>query len=98
VVVIGGFLSLLYFFGPNIQQSFRWITPGGLVATLLWLAATAGFGIYLRFSNPGSAYGVVGSVLVLLFFLYVSAVIFILGAELNALLVEREDNRFKPGR
>jgi membrane protein len=85
------FLAVLYYRGPDVEQSFRWISPGSAVATILWLLATFGIGIYLQVSNPGSAYGVVGSVLVLLFFLYVSALIFIVGAELNALLATRYD-------
>ena len=84
-------LALLYYAGPNVEQSFRWASPGSVLATALWLLATAGFGLYLRFSNPGSAYGLVGSVLVLLFFLYVTGIVFLLGAELNALLGRRHD-------
>lgn len=91
VAAIAIFLALLYYWGPNVDHSFRWISPGSLLSTILWVIATAGFGIYLRFSNPGSAYGVVGSVLVLLFFLYVTAIIFILGAEFNAMLAKRAD-------
>lgn len=84
-------LAVLYYAGPNIEQSFRWISPGSIIATVLWLAATAAFGIYLQFSNPGSAYGVVGSVLVLLFFLYMTGVIFLIGAEVNALIAKKYD-------
>jgi membrane protein len=84
-------LAVLYYRGPNVEQSFRWISPGSALATLLWLIATAGFGLYLSVSNPGSAYGAVGSVLVLLFYLYVTALVFILGAELNAVMAKRHD-------
>ena len=84
-------LAVLYYAGPNIEQSFRWISPGSVLATALWLIATGGFGIYLQFSNPGSAYGVLGSVLVLMFYLYVTGIIFLLGAELNALIGRRYD-------
>jgi membrane protein len=84
-------LAILYYAGPNIEQSFRWVSPGSVLATILWLVATAGFGLYLNVSNPGSAYGAVGSVLVLLFFLYVTGIIFLLGAELNAVLGKRYD-------
>jgi membrane protein len=95
VVAIALLMSVLYYIGPNVAQSFRWISPGSVLATLLWLIATTGFGIYLRFSNPGSAYGAVGSVLVLLFFLYVTAIIFITGAELNAVVARRNDPKVK---
>jgi membrane protein len=84
-------LSILYYAGPNVEQSFRWISPGSIAATILWLLATAAVGIYLTFSNPGSAYGVVGSVLVLLFFLYITGIVFLVGVELNALLGRRYD-------
>ncbi len=92
VIAVAVFLALLYYLGPNVEQSFRWVSAGSLLATVLWLIATAGFGLYLRFSNPATAYGVVGSVLVLLFFLYITAIIFILGAELNALLEKTFDD------
>ncbi|MFL5758861.1 MAG: YihY/virulence factor BrkB family protein [Thermomicrobiales bacterium] len=84
-------LAVLYYAGPNVEQSFRWISPGSVAATILWLLATAVVGIYLKFSNPGSAYGVVGSVLVLLFFLYLTGIIFLVGAEINAVLGKRYD-------
>ncbi len=89
IAAIGLILAVLYYAGPNVEQSFRWISPGSAAATVLWLIATGGFSLYLGFSNPGSAYGALGSVLVLLFFLYVTGIIFLLGAELNALLASR---------
>jgi len=91
IAAVGVFLALLYYLGPDVEQSFRWMSPGSAVATVLWLIATSGFGLFLRFSNPGSAYGVVGSVLVLLFFLYITGLIFIVGAELNAVLATKFD-------
>jgi membrane protein len=91
IAAIALFLAILYYLGPNVDQSFRWISPGSVAGTILWLIATAAFGIYLRFSDPGSAYGVVGSLLVLLFFLYITAIVFILGAEINAILAKRYD-------
>lgn len=86
VLAIAGILALLYYLGPDVEQDVRQLTPGVVVATIGWLIATAGIGVYLRFSDPGSAYGLVGSVLVLLFYLHVTAIVFIVGAELNALL------------
>jgi membrane protein len=91
ILIIAFILAVLYYAGPNIEQSFRWISPGSILATVLWVIATAGFGIYLRFSNPGSAYGVLGSVLVLLFYLYVTGIVFLIGAELNALIGRKYD-------
>jgi membrane protein len=79
-------LAVLYWAGPNVDLPFRWVSAGTVVATLLWLALIAGFGIYLSISNPGSAYGVVGAVIVLLVFLNLTGIIFFLGAEINAIL------------
>jgi membrane protein len=93
IVSIALLLAVLYYLGPDVEQSFRWISPGSAVATIAWLLATGGFGLYLHISNPGSAYGALGSVLVLLFFVYVTGLIFIVGAELNALLAARYDER-----
>ena len=84
-------LAVLYWAGPAIAHSFRWITPGAIVATLLWLAATWGFSLYLRFAEPGSAYGALGALVVLLFFLYVSSIVLLVGAELNAVVDKRYD-------
>lgn len=84
-------LAVLYYFAPNVKQSFRWISPGSIFATLAWIVVVFGFRIYLTFSNPGSAYGTLGSVVVLLFFLYVSAIVFIVGAEINALIGRQYD-------
>jgi membrane protein len=86
-------LALLYYLGPNIEQSFRWISPGSVVATLLWIAIVIGFSIYLSFANPGSAYGTLGSIIVLLFFLYLTAIAFVTGAEVNAVIGRRYDEK-----
>ena len=58
---------------------------GAVSAVLLWLAAAAGFGVYVRnFSHYGAIYGVAGTLIVLMLFLYLSNTAFLYGAELNA--------------
>ena len=84
-------LSLLYYVGPNIEQSFRWISPGSVIATVLWIIVLFGFQIYLMFADPGSAYGIFGSVIVLLFFFFLSGMVFLLGAEINAVIGRQHD-------
>lgn len=91
IMFIAFLLAVIYSVGPNVQQSFRWISPGSIVATILWIAAVFGFKFYLLVSNPGSAYGVAGSIVVLLFFLYVSGMIVVFGAEFNAVLAKHVD-------
>ncbi|HEX3723429.1 MAG TPA: YihY/virulence factor BrkB family protein [Nitrolancea sp.] len=91
IVLFMFLLALLYYWGPNVEQSFRWVSPGSVVAAVLWFIAVLGFKLYVTLSNPGSAYGAAGSVIVLLFFLYVTGIIFILGAQVNAELGKRYD-------
>jgi membrane protein len=79
-------LAVLYWAGPNVNQPFRWVSLGSAVATVLWLALVAGFGLYLTIADPGSAWGVVGSVIVLLLFLNFSGIIFFIGAEISGIL------------
>ncbi|MCO5176386.1 MAG: YihY/virulence factor BrkB family protein [Thermomicrobiales bacterium] len=83
--------ALLFYFAPNVKQSFRWVSPGAVFATVAWIALLFGFRYYTTFANPGSAYGTVGSVVVLMFFLYVSSIIFITGAEVNAVVSRAND-------
>jgi len=77
--------ALVYYFGPNRKQQIRNVFPGALVATLLWLLTTAGFGWYVRhITNYNLLYGSVGASLALLVWMYVLAVITLFGCEFNA--------------
>lgn len=89
VALIIFFLAILYYVGPSVEQQFRWVSAGSVVATLLWIAAVFGFKLYLAVSNPGSTYGAFGGLVVLLFFLYITSLVFLLGAEINAVLEKR---------
>jgi membrane protein len=91
IVFIMFLLAVLYYLGPNVEQSFRWISPGSVVATLIWVVIVMGFNLYLALADPGSAYGALGSVVVLLFFLYLTGIAFMVGAEVNAVLGKRYD-------
>jgi membrane protein len=80
--------SILYYAAPERKQSFRQILPGAMLATILWLLATVGFGWYVRnIVDYNLLYGGVGAGLALLVWMYVLAVILFLGCEFNA---ERE--------
>ncbi|HEX8192331.1 MAG TPA: YihY/virulence factor BrkB family protein [Allosphingosinicella sp.] len=79
-------LAIIYRYGPNRPNApWAWITPGSAAATLAWLLATAGFGLYVsNFGNYNATYGSLGAVIVFLTWLYLSAYIVLLGAELNS--------------
>ena len=83
-VVLG--LALLYRYGPSrAEAKWRWITPGSLLASGLWLAASFAFSFYVsNFGSYDAAYGTLGGVVVALLWFYISAYAVTLGAELNA--------------
>lgn len=78
--------SLIYYFGPALQKpQRRWVTPGSLFSVVLWLVSAAGFRIYLHFFNSYNAtYGSLGAVMILLAWLYLAALAFLIGGEINA--------------
>ena len=77
--------SMLYFFGPYRPQRWRYVWPGATLATLLWMLATAGFGWYVRhIGNYNVMYGSVGAGIALLVWMYLMAVIALIGCEFNA--------------
>jgi membrane protein len=85
-VLVSLIFSLLYWACPNVKQpGFRWITPGGLLAVLIWVIASALFGVYLSFSNSyNRTYGAFAAVIIFLVWLWISNIAVLLGAEFNA--------------
>src|SRR3989440_11167514 len=81
----------LYYIAPNVRQpKFRWITPGGIAAVLIWVAASAAFGFYIaHFDSYNKTYGTLGTVITFLVWLWMSNIALLFGAELDAEL-ERE--------
>ncbi|QFZ18036.1 YihY/virulence factor BrkB family protein [Saccharothrix syringae] len=79
-------IGLLYWASPNVRQpSFLWITPGGLLAVLVWVAASTGFALYVaNFSSYNKTYGSLAGVIVFLVWLWISNLALLLGAELDA--------------
>ncbi len=84
--VVVGIFAVLYFAAPNVRQpGFRWITPGGVLALVLWLLASAGFALYVsNFASYNATYGSIAGIIVFLVWLWISNVALLLGAELNA--------------
>ena len=82
-------VALLFYFAPDANQPFRWITPGGVVGILLWVLASVAFNLYLSsdFNTYNKTYGSIGTVIILLLYLYISSLTILFGATLNATLV-----------
>ncbi len=79
-------LGILYRYGPSRADArWQWITPGTVIATVLWLIGSLAFSIYVQnFGSYDETYGSIGGVIILLMWFWVSAFIVLLGAELNA--------------
>ncbi len=78
-------VALIYWLFPNVSQPFRFITPGAIIAVIVWILASLGFSFYVsNFSSYSATYGALASVVVLLLYFFISAAILLLGAEINA--------------
>ncbi len=86
-------VALLFYFAPDVGQPFRWITPGGFVGIALWILASLAFNLYLGsdFNTYDKTYGSIGTVIILLLYLYISSLTILFGATLNATLVRMKE-------
>jgi membrane protein len=86
VLVLMTMLAILYYGAPNVRHpGFRWITPGGILAVLVWILASVGFAFYVsNFSSYNATYGSLAGVIVFLIWLWISNCAVLLGAEMNA--------------
>ena len=92
VLVVSGMFSLLYYAAPNVKQpGFKWITPGGVLAVLIWLAASAAFALYVEFFPNNKTYGSFGGVIFFLIWLWISNIAVLLGQEMNAELERQRE-------
>jgi membrane protein len=86
VILVSLLFALLYWATPNARPgSFRWVSPGGLLAVIIWLAASAGFTVYVtNFSSYNKIYGSLAAVIVFLIWLWITNIAILLGAEFDA--------------
>ena len=91
LVVVMGMVAGLYYVAPNVRQpKLRWVSPGGVVAVLAWILASAAFGLYVsNFGSYNKTYGTLGGVITFLVWMWISNLALLFGAELDSEL-ERE--------
>lgn len=86
LIIVSLMFSLLYWACPNVKQpGFKWVTPGGVIAVVVWLIASALFAVYISFSNSyNKTYGSFATVIIFLVWLWITNIAILLGAEFNA--------------
>ncbi|GHF39384.1 MULTISPECIES: YihY/virulence factor BrkB family protein [Streptomyces] len=91
VVLVTIMIGILYWAAPNVRnRGFKWITPGSVLALLIWLIASAGFALYVaNFASYNKTYGTLAGVIVFLVWLWISNIAILLGLEFDAELARQ---------
>lgn len=85
VLLVSLAIALLYWAAPNVKRRFRWVSPGSLLAVLVWLLASVGFGFYVaNFGSYSKTYGTFASIIVFLVWLWITNIAILFGLEFNA--------------
>jgi membrane protein len=78
--------ALTYYFAPDVEQRFRFVSPGSIAAVFLWLVFSLAFSLYVNNFGGGSAYGSLAGIAILMLYLYYTAFIMLIGAEMNQVI------------
>src|SRR5215208_7332377 len=86
ILIVSLMFAFLYWAAPNVRHpKFQWVSPGGVLAVLLWIVASAAFAFYVaKFGSYNKTYGALAGVIIFLVWLWISNVVILLGAEFNA--------------
>ena len=91
-------VATIYYVTPDVEQDFRFLTPGSIIAVLVWILASLGFGYYVQnFADYSATYGSIGAIIVLLLYFFISAAVLLFGAEVNAVIEHHAPEGKNPG-
>jgi membrane protein len=91
IILVMAMIAILYWAAPNVKgRGFRWVTPGSVLALLVWMIASAGFAFYVaHFASYNKTYGTLAGVVVFLIWLWISNIAVLLGLEFDAELARQ---------
>jgi membrane protein len=91
-------MALIYYFAPDVEQKWKWITPGSIFAVIVTIAASLGFSFYVNnFGSYNKTYGSIGTIIVLLTWLYIVGFVILVGGEINAEIEHASPEGKAPG-
>jgi membrane protein len=91
-------IALVYYFAPDVDQDWVWITPGSIVACLLWVIVSLGVKLYVsQFGSYNETYGALGGAAILMLWMYMTGLVILVGGELNAEIEHALPEGKKPG-
>ena len=91
-------VSLIFYFTPDVDQKWKWISPGSIISIPIWIGTSLAFSYYINnFGSYDKTYGSIGAVIVLLLWLYLSGFIILMGAEINAVVEHSSVEGKDPG-
>ncbi|NJP37322.1 YihY/virulence factor BrkB family protein [Alkalicoccus luteus] len=94
ILVVITILTALYTVAPNMKIPFKSVIPGAVAATIGWMAASYGFSIYIsNFGNFSATYGSLGGMIILMLWMFLTGIILLIGAEINAIHFRRQQGR-----
>jgi len=102
LLLLSGF-AVTYYFGPDVEQKFKLITPGSVAGVIILATASMGFRLYVaNFGDYGASYGSLGAVIILMLWLYIMGFVLLLGSEVDTLterfaLKEKKEEEKEPG-
>ena len=91
-------VAVIYYFTPDVEHDWKWISPGAVVAIPSWLLMSLGFSYYINnFGSYDKTYGSIGAVIVLLLWLYLSGFVILIGAVINSIIEHSSKEGKEPG-
>ena len=98
LLLVTSAIAVIYFYAPDVEQRWQWITPGSVFAVLTWTLASLGFSYYVNnFGSYDKTYGSIGAIIVLLTWMYVSGLVILVGGVINAQIEHANPAGKSPG-